>query len=410
MNDTSLHESAALAGTPCYVFDINALQRRVQFLRAHLPQTTKICYAMKANTFVLKEISPLVDRIEICSPGEFRIAQRLEPAHSKYVISGVYKDPDFIHEIIAAGSESMLFTVESACQLSALLHEAKMARRRISVLLRLTSGNQFGMDEETLEQILCSHMNNPWLDIRGIQYFSGTQKHSVKRLKKEIGYLDDLLLRFSIHYGALKELEFGPGLPVAYFQGEDCDELSYLRAFSEMLNGMRFAGNVTLEIGRSLVADCGNYLTKVSDVKTSYGEHYAIVDGGIHQLVYYGQSMAMHRPSCRVLPPTCTGSINEWSIFGSLCTANDVLVKRMPMNQLRIGDTLVFENAGAYCMTEGISMFLSRDLPAVVLIHEDGVLECVRPITAIDTLNTPDYSKRNEVKLYATVNSNFRGN
>ena len=37
----------------------------------------------------------------------------------------------------------------------------------------------------------------------------------------------------------------------------------------------------------------------------------------------------------------------------------------------------VFENTGAYCMTEGISLFLSRDLPSVALL-KNGKLEFVR--------------------------------
>lgn len=47
---------------------------------------------------------------------------------------------------------------------------------------------------------------------------------------------------------------------------------------------------------------------------------------------------------------------------------NDILVKAAPLPEMEIGDALVFENAGAYCMTEGMSLFLSRDLPQIYLI------------------------------------------
>ena len=52
-----------------------------------------------------------------------------------------------------------------------------------------------------------------------------------------------------------------------------------------------------------------------------------------------------------------------------LCTINDILVKRLPLGGLEIGDVLVFEQAGAYCMTEGIALFLSRDLPGGGPVH-----------------------------------------
>ena len=57
----------------------------------------------------------------------------------------------------------------------------------------------------------------------------------------------------------------------------------------------------------------------------------------------------------------------------------------------RIGDVLCFENAGAYCMTEGIALFLSRDVPAVYLIREDGTAVCVRKPFETLQLNTPNY-------------------
>ena len=61
------------------------------------------------------------------------------------------------------------------------------------------------------------------------------------------------------------------------------------------------------------------------------------------------------------------------------------------MNDLRIGDVLAFENAGAYCITEGISLFLSRDLPKVVLIDENGAARIVRGSQQTEALNTPQY-------------------
>ena len=55
----------------------------------------------------------------------------------------------------------------------------------------------------------------------------------------------------------------------------------------------------------------------------------------------------------------------------------------------KYGLTICFENTGAYCMTEGISLFLSRDIPAVWLIREDGTRVCVRAPFETATLNTP---------------------
>lgn len=113
----------------------------------------------------------------------------------------------------------------------------------------------------------------------------------------------------------------------------------------------------------------------------------------MHQLVYYGQSMAMKHPPVRPLSPRVGEEPQPWTLCGALCTINDILVKRLPLGGLEIGDVLVFEQAGAYCMTEGIALFLSRDLPGVVLCTPDGRAVLARDHLATHPLNTPNHQK-----------------
>ena len=67
----------------------------------------------------------------------------------------------------------------------------------------------------------------------------------------------------------------------------------------------------------------------------------------------------------------------KYSICGSLCTVSDVIVKEVPLHNPVPGDILVFDNTGAYSVTEGISLFLSRDLPRVYL-RSGGEIKEVR--------------------------------
>ena len=80
---------------------------------------------------------------------------------------------------------------------------------------------------------------------------------------------------------------------------------------------------------------------------------------------------------------------DSWNIFESLCSMNDILAKQMPLPEVNIGDVLCFENTGAYCMTEGISLFLTREIPAVYLIRMDGTAVCVRKPFETLELNIP---------------------
>ena len=135
--------------------------------------------------------------------------------------------------------------------------------------------------------------------------------------------------------------------------------------------------------------------------------NYAIVDGGIHHLTYYGGAMAMKQPPVRFLEETdgngkrceavspaaaiddVEAGAESWTICGSLCTTNDILVKSLPVRDMHPGRVLAFERAGAYCMTEGVSLLLSRELPAIVLADETGTTHLARPHTRTDPLNTP---------------------
>ena len=65
-------------GTPTYVFDTETLLKRVKYLKSMFHKNINMVYAVKANTFIAKEIEESVERFEICSPGEFEICEKLK--------------------------------------------------------------------------------------------------------------------------------------------------------------------------------------------------------------------------------------------------------------------------------------------------------------------------------------------
>ena len=379
--------------TPIYVFDIDKLKQRIQFLKDNLTKRLELCYAIKANTFIVKEINDDVDRFEVCSPGEYSICEESNITPEKIVISGVYKTPNVIDYMITSSPSIGRYTVESIEQLNLLDELSKKHNINLKVLLRLTSGNQFGINEEDIENIISKKDSYTNLYFEGIQYFSGTQKRTNKRLQKEIDYIDEFLMGLQDKYNYVAdELEFGTGFPVHYFQGEEFDEVEFLKEFSNGIDNMKYKGKIVIELGRSIAASCGYYITKVVDKKTNKGQNYAILDGGIHHLVYYGQTMAMKFPHLEIYPTRNNEDTEDWNLMGSLCTVNDIIIKQYPVKNLQIGDAFIFKNTGAYCMTEGISLFLSRELPQVALI-KNGKLELVRESFKTYTLNKSNYIK-----------------
>ena len=99
-----------------YVFDTDCAKERIKHIRNSLPENVEICYAIKANTFIVKELVGCVDRFEICSPGEYEICNKLTVPVSKMVISGVYKTPDFIDNLVSTLNSDYILTVESLTQ------------------------------------------------------------------------------------------------------------------------------------------------------------------------------------------------------------------------------------------------------------------------------------------------------
>lgn len=380
--------------TPAYVFDLDALRERVGRIHTFLQQEgINLVFAMKANPFLVSVMEPLTERFEVCSPGEFRICEREKLPINKLVISGVNKEYRDIFRIVTTYQGQGIYTVESLQQLQLLAKCAAESGVKLEVLIRISSGNQFGVDFGQAKEILTSQEHYRELHFRGIQYYSGTQK-KMGRIEKEIQRLDRWIEELHAQGVCIEELEYGPGFYVPYFQSEQEEPLEeLLEEFAGFVRQMHFQGQITLEMGRFLVADCGSFLTSIVERKETEGQIYGIVDGGIHHLNYYGQMMAMKLPHIQHI--SCQSDMKprqqieeKWDICGSLCTVADVIVKQLPLVGAQVGDVLVFERVGAYSVMEGINLFLSRDLPCVLFYDQKDGIRIVRKTQSTDILNS----------------------
>ncbi len=360
----------ALSGTPAYVFDTDVFRDRIARTSRLLGSRAKLCYAMKANPFLAGTAE--LDRYEVCSPGEFAICERIGIPMSRIVLSGVYKAETDLKRVIPAYGKLLTFTAESLRQFQQINAIAQANGLCVRLLLRLSSGNQFGIERNEIIDLIKNRSLFTGVDIIGLQHFSGTQRHSLGKYEKELRMLDELLDELQESGYEAQELEFGPGFYVEYFQNQKpYDEDELVSGFARLLEQMRFKGKIILELGRFLAAACGTYYTAVCDMKENGGRQYCITDGGKHQLSYFGAMMGMKHPFVRVLSPRLEPAAPiPYTVCGALCTVNDILAQNLPLPRLEPGDILEFQRAGAYCMCEGISLFLSRDLPKIFLYSE----------------------------------------
>lgn len=390
-----LKDQAAVTDSPFYLFDLDTFRENIRRIRRETGNAAKLCFAMKCNPFLMPLAALEVNRIEVCSYGEYCICRKDGIDPGKLLISGVLKKPAELKRMVEECGSKAGYTVESMGQFAMLAELARKHREKLRVYIRLTSGNQFGLDRESVNTVFELAGMTPYLEIAGIHYYSGSQKRKAAKPVRELEKLDRLLLELQDRFHVtIPELEYGPGIPARYFedQPEKLDE-SFFKEIRKAIADMTWKGRVTMEMGRVFAASCGYYVTRVCDIKYSGETGYAITDGGMHQMNYDGQIRGMYHPFVTVLTendrrrengrerdgeksnPSANGN---WTVCGCLCTANDVLCAEQDLGPLKVGDILAFGNVGAYSMVEGMALFLSHELPAIFSYSKGEGSRCLR--------------------------------
>lgn len=390
--------------TPYYVFDTDEFAKRAAMIRAALDckggRRIPLCFSIKANPFLLHRLPEGLDHVEVCSLGELEICIALGVKPESIIYSGVMKEKCDIERAVSYGAG--ILTCESirhAALISEVMlecipegaHEAGFVETKAQVILRLTSGNQFGMSLDDIEYILSHPDEFKGISVMGLHYYSGTQK-SLRKINKDLEKIKSALTMLKDKYSFEPQLvEYGPGLCVEYFEDDWQEkEKQSLDEAADVLRKFAEEYPLGIEMGRFLAASCGKYYTQVKDLKSTGDANYAILDGGIHHLNYFGQRMAMQVPPIRVYG----GEVSEneekpgveltqmpdadYTLCGSLCTVADVLVREVKLKKLELGDILEFAHCGAYSVTEAPALFLSRQLPAIYAYSKECGYECLR--------------------------------
>ena len=324
--------------------------------------------------------------LEVCAPGELKICESYKVPPEMIIYSGVHKEEEDIREAVGYGVA--VLTAESIRHYELINSVVTESGSKVKMILRLSSKNQFGMSLEDIEHILKVNEDNELIEIDGLHYFAGTQRVKLKHQREELAMLKDIFTMLREKYSLpLQWFEYGPGLSYPYFDGDDLTDT--LRPVKELAGDLKEAAGgclLTIEMGRFIASSCGYYFTKVCDVKRSYDNKWVILDGGINHVNYFGQMMGMKTPVIITFSYNKGNELNNTTVqtetqtlCGSLCTTNDVIVRSYIGNELGIGDVLVFCNIGAYSITEGLNLFLSRDMP-VVLIRRDGIRDYICPV------------------------------
>lgn len=378
INRLSCHIQDKLA-TPCYLFDIDKLHEEVVELQQYIPKE-RIIYAIKANPFIIKYLLNEVAGFEVCSLGELNICISQNVPPQKITIAGVNKSSEYITQALEYGVTR--YIIESTHQWQLVKEHLNKAKfQNINILLRVNIGNQFGMEPDEMQEL-----NNSFdcsKCIRGFHIYMGTQNFEIEKIKLCINQLKtavDTVSSIDIH-----EITVGVGFPVHYFNDHNLNNEELIPTIVNDLENTFENHIIKYEVGRKIAASCGQYYTRVVELRKRKSKHFAIVDGGTHQINYYGQLYGRRLPYITQYP--LRNETVQYTLCGSLCSASDILVHNHKLGLLQEGDILCFENAGAYSATEGHYLFLTHPLPAIYIFDKKEGLHLLRNKTDTEFIN-----------------------
>ena len=139
----------------------------------------------------------------------------------------------------------------------------------------------------------------------------------------------------------------GGGLSIDY----NNPEKNYIPNFSEYFNV--YKKNIILlknqkiyvELGRSLVGQCGNLISRVLFTKNSYNKNYVILDAGMTELIRPALYNSYHKISNL---SSIENKFKKYDVVGPLCESSDVFLKNIKLPFSKRNDIFRIYSCGAY--------------------------------------------------------------
>lgn len=380
--------AARVGQTPFYAYDRQLLAQRVAQLRAALPASIKLHYAMKANPMpaLVCHMAGLVDGIDVASGGELKIA--LDSGANPHEISfaGPGKSRDELKRAAAAGILINIESFREVAELAAIHHETGCQARiavRVNPDFELKSSGmkmgggpkQFGVDAEQVPELL-AEIGQAGLSFEGFHLFAGSQNLKPEAIVEAQCKSFELALRLSKDAPApVRFLNLGGGFGIPYFPGEQHLDLApiaaNLAALTERAKRELPDAELVIELGRYLVGEAGIYVSRIVDRKVSRGQVFLVTDGGLHHHLSasgnFGQVIRKNYPVTignKMTPETH----ENVSVVGPLCTPLDLLADRMELAVAQTGDLVVIYQSGAYGFTASPQAFLGHPACVEVLV------------------------------------------
>jgi len=391
----SLETVARSVPTPFYIYSSGCVKERYRaFEDAFSAAPHLTCYALKANSQpeILRILSGNGAGAEVVSGAELQLARAVGFPPEKIVFSGVGKTEQELEAGLAA--DIHFFAVESEGELVHLERLAEKLDCSARIALRINpnvdpkthphiatgvENAKFGLDTEVALGLYARHREFPHLEFMAVHTHIGSQLTSIEPLVETSRLIENLVSERLGKGVTLQEVDWGGGLGIPY-AGEN------VPTFEEYANCVlpwisRAGLKVILEPGRTLVGPCGALVLKVLYLKEVHGRRFAVVDGGLNDLLRPALYGAYHR-----IEPVASREASEETVdvVGAVCESSDVFGRDRRLGGLQQGDMLCVLDVGAYGFSMS-SYYNLRPRPAEVLVEEE-TFRIVREAETIEDL------------------------
>ena len=398
MRNREIIEKISQSHDSFYLYDESIIKEKISYLKENFPGV-KFLYSMKCNpqSNVLQTIFREGFGADAASLGEVVMANELGLAKDEIY----YSAPGKAKKDLKIALDKSVIIVDSIEEIYRIEEIAKELDQTVNIGMRINPNftlegeccqfNKFGIDEEQANEYLkgkqCLHIN-----VTGLHVHLKSQELRTETMERYYKKVFALATKYAKLTGGLDYVNLGSGLGVEYALEDQpidvmhlgkvikCEMESFYKAYPKT--------QIMIETGRYITCKSGVYVTKVVDRKVSCGKNILILKNTLNGFA---------RPSFEQIFTRCGGidtapveplftrdgafqletlkardEVETVTIFGNLCTGNDMVATDIELPRLDCGDVVVINNAGSYAAVISPMQFSSQEKPKELFLTEKG--------------------------------------
>lgn len=370
--------------TPFYYYDAEILQQTLDTINEEVSkhENYHVHYAIKANAneSVLKIIEKSGIGVDCVSGGEIQAALNAGFDPKKIVYAGVGKGDWEINLGLDAGI--FCFNVESLEELNIINQLASEKGKVAQVCFRInpnvgahthaniTTGlaeNKFGIDMADMETAINEAEKLSNVKFIGLHFHIGSQILEMGDFEALCVRVNELIERLNKQGIKVENINVGGGLGISYQDPDGAPIPDFKAYFDTYAEGIKLeeGQHLHFELGRAVVGQMGSLINRVLYTKQGKVKQFAIVDGGMTDLIRPALYQAYHK----IENLSSNETEEKYDVVGPICESSDVFGKEVMLPKCHRGDFIALRSAGAYGEIMA-SQYNCRQLPKGILSTE----------------------------------------